>query len=486
MTHILVVDDEPTQRLLLQAVLERAGFTVETASSGDAAIARLTGTDAGRIDCVFLDLSMPGTDGLAVIRAVRPKAPDLSIVVLTAHGGVNTAVEAMRAGASDFLVKPAAEDRIVEAAKAAGGAAAPFDAPFEPLAGEPDSDFTAIVGQSPAIRQSMRLARKAASVSLPVLIEGESGVGKELFAKAIHSVSERAQRPFIAVNCGAIPERLVESILFGHERGAFTGATDRHTGKFQEADGGTLFLDEVGELPPDIQVKLLRALQEREVEPVGARRPIKVDIRLISATNRSLEAMVADGRFREDLYYRLNVFPLTLPPLRERTGDIPSLVEDCIARVCRSENMAIKRVSADAMALMEAYHWPGNVRQLQNTIYRAVVLCEGDTLRIDDFPHLAHTAGAAVDPGNTTDRAAWPVATNPAPATDPAANGAATDVHLVRGDGHVRPLADIEADVIRCALDLYDGRMTEVARRLGIGRSTLYRKLQDLDAAGDG
>ena len=490
MKRILVVDDEATQRLLLEAVLKRAGFTVESVSGGDAAIDRLTGQPQTKapIDCVFLDLSMPGTDGLAVIRAVRPTAPDLSIVVLTAHGGVNTAVQAMRAGASDFLVKPASEDRIVEAARAGGSATLPLDENFRDLAPDGSAGFGAIVGETEPMQACVRLARKAASFSLPVLIEGESGVGKELFAQAIHTVSDRAGRPFIAVNCGAIPERLVESILFGHERGAFTGATDRHTGKFVEADGGTLFLDEVAELPGDIQVKLLRAIQEGEVEPIGARRPTEVDIRLISATNRSLEDMVATGTFREDLFYRLNVFPLTLPPLRDRQGDIPGLVDHCVKRVCRSEGVKPKDVSRSAMEMLQSYHWPGNVRQLQNLVYRAVVLSDGEVLTPDDFPQL--TQAGPTDPRPARSPRLTTAKQPPVPPEDqpdgPRAKAEAAEpddgaMPLLYESGHIRPLADIEAEVIRRAVDLYNGRMSEVARRLGIGRSTLYRKMQEID-----
>src|SRR5690349_1794785 len=235
----------------------------------------------------------------------------------------------------------------------------------------------------------LRIAEKAAASGIAVLIEGESGVGKELIARAIHGQGERQSKPFVAVNCGAIPDNLVESILFGHEKGAFTGATERHTGKFVEASGGTLFLDEVGELPPTAQVKLLRAIQEGEVEPVGARKAVKVDVRIVSATNRDLIADVKKGRFREDLFYRLHVFPITVPPLRERPADIPALARHFLALFAAEEGKPIRAITPDAAGLLTAYHWPGNIRQLENAVFRAVVLAEGDSLGINEFPQIS-------------------------------------------------------------------------------------------------
>ena len=251
----------------------------------------------------------------------------------------------------------------------------------------------------------LRTAEKAAASAIPVLIEGESGVGKELIARAIHGSSERRAKPFVAVNCGAIPENLVESILFGHEKGAFTGATERHTGKFVEATGGTLFLDEVGELPPAAQVKLLRAIQEGEVEPVGAKKPVKVDVRLVSATNRNLIADVKHGRFREDLFYRLHVFPIAVPPLRERAEDIPELARHFLARFAAEEGKRIRAVSAEALALLAQHRWPGNVRQLENAVFRAVVLAEGDTIGIEEFPQVAAQLANAPAPSAAPDAA---------------------------------------------------------------------------------
>jgi DNA-binding NtrC family response regulator len=302
-------------------------------------------------------------------------------------------------------------------------------------------------------------------------------VGKEVLARAIQGSSDRRGKPFVTVNCGAIPENLVESTLFGHEKGAFTGATERHVGKFVEASGGTLFLDEIGELPLDAQVKLLRAIQEGEVDPVGGRKSVRVDIRLISATNKSLLDLVKQGRFREDLYYRLNVFPMTLPPLRARREDVPDLVRSFITRFAAEEGKRLRGITAEAMALVMRYDWPGNVRQLENALFRAVVLADGDELTVAEFPQIA----AQVD--------GFDVRIPPAPSLSEAGpvreivRVEVRDPHamtLVDEAGEVRKLEALEADIIRFALQHYRGHMSEVSRRLGIGRSTLYRKLKDL------
>jgi DNA-binding NtrC family response regulator len=331
-----------------------------------------------------------------------------------------------------------------------------------------------------------------------VLIEGRSGVGKELIARAIHGSSDRKSKPFVAVNCGAIPENLVESILFGHEKGAFTGATERHTGKFAEAHGGTLFLDEIGELPLAAQVKLLRAIQEGEVEPVGGRKPIKVDVRLISATNRDLIADVKDGRFREDLFYRLHVFPISVPPLAERPEDIPELANHFLTRFAAEEGKRIRRLDGEALTLLASYRWPGNVRQLENAMFRAVVLAEGEELRAADFPQIAaltqRPGGASSEPGCVPSPATVPAATAepiaPLPLPMPYASNLASiapqhpetanALALLDAHGEVRPLEELEAEVIRFAVAHYRSQMSEVARRLQIGRSTLYRKLDAL------
>jgi DNA-binding NtrC family response regulator len=348
--------------------------------------------------------------------------------------------------------------------------------------------FKDIVTRSPKMIAVLRGAEKAAASSIAVLIEGESGVGKELIARAIHGQSERRARPFVAVNCGAIPDNLVESTLFGHEKGAFTGATEKHLGKFVEASGGTLVLDEVGELPMPAQVKLLRAIQGGEVEPVGSRKPVKVDVRVVSATNRTLIDDVKAGRFREDLFYRLHVFPIAVPPLRERSEDIPDLVRHFLARIAAEEGKHVRSVSGDALALLARHRWPGNVRQLENAVFRAVVLAEGDSLRVDEFPQIAAQVAAFAAPhgsnGSSEPRPTPAIMHLPELDSGPAMAPSNPPIHgsvpLLDSHGDVRPLEDVESETIRFAIAHYRGQMSEVARRLRIGRSTLYRKLDNL------
>ena len=351
--------------------------------------------------------------------------------------------------------------------------------------------FADIITRSETMAGVLRTAQKAAASTIPVLIEGESGVGKELFARAIHGSGERKSKPFVAVNCGAIPDNLVESILFGHEKGAFTGATERHTGKFVEASGGTLFLDEVSELPLAAQVKLLRALQEGAVEAVGGRKPVKVDVRIISATNRKLLDRVKGGQFREDLFYRLHVLPLTIPPLRMRREDIPHLLRHFLARFCAEENRPITGISGEAMALLSQLDWPGNIRQLENAVYRAVVMSETDQLGLADFPQAAaqsqalpeahghaRSSRSIIGPGFHSTAPAM-VSGNEIPiAPLPSAGTLA----MLTSAGEVRPLEEMETEIIRFAISHYRGQMSEVARRLKIGRSTLYRKLDEAAA----
>src|SRR6201997_3926234 len=309
---ILIADDDAVQRRLVENMAQKCGYEAVVVDSGDAAIAMLTGPNAAAVDAVVLDLVMPGLDGMGVLSRLREAGLDVPVIVQTAHGGIDNVVSAMRAGAQDFVVKPVGMERLqVSLRNALNTSALKGELQRIRHSREGKLTFADIITRSEAMAGVLRTAKKAAASSIPVLIEGESGVGKELFARAIHGSGERKSKPFVAVNCGAIPDNLVESILFGHEKGAFTGATERHAGKFVEASGGTLFLDEVSELPLSAQVKLLRALQENEVDPVGGRKSVKVDVRLISASNRNLIAAVKEGRFREDLFYRLHVFPIT-------------------------------------------------------------------------------------------------------------------------------------------------------------------------------
>jgi DNA-binding NtrC family response regulator len=464
-------------------MIQRFGYQAVTADGGDAAMTLLGG--AQRIDCVVLDLVMPDLDGLGVLARMREAGLDIPVIVQTAHGGIDNVVSVMRAGAADFVVKPASPERLQVSLRNALATRRLTDE-LQRLKRKQDGTLTIadIITRSAAMQPVLKSAEKAAASTIPVLIEGESGVGKELIARAIHGSGARRAKPFVAVNCGAMPENLVESILFGHEKGAFTGATNKHTGKFIEADGGTLFLDEVGELPPAAQVKLLRALQEGEVEPVGGRRNVKVDVRIISATNRDLIADVKAGRFREDLFYRLHVFPISVPPLRQRAEDIPELARHFLARISAEEGKRVRGIDAEALALLAAHRWPGNVRQLENTIFRAVVLTDGEQISVHEFPQVsAHVGPDAL--------AAQPMI-NPSPAiaaTWPDARDAADHnaapltmnmLALTDAQGEVRPLEEIERETIRFAIAHYREQMSEVARRLKIGRSTLYRKLEGL------
>ncbi|WP_157016346.1 sigma-54-dependent transcriptional regulator [Mesorhizobium xinjiangense] len=486
---ILIVDDDPIQRRLLQAALARGGYEILCVDGGEAALAAFEGPRGGDVSLVVLDLVMPDIGGLNVLETMRERGIAVPVVVQTSQGGIDTVVAAMRAGAFDFVVKPVSPDKLnavvagalkVQAKGGVAGRGAPVQAGSLTI-----SDLQS---RSPSMERVIRLAQKAAASNIPILIEGESGVGKEVVARAIQGASGRRSKPFVTVNCGAIPDNLVESILFGHEKGAFTGATEKHTGKFVEADRGTLFLDEIGDLPLDVQVKLLRAVQDGEVDAVGGRKSAKVDIRLISATHRNLLQRVKDGAFREDLFYRLNVFPVFVPPLRERREDIADLVALFIERMGKAETGGrVSGIAGEAMALLKAYDWPGNIRQLENAVFRAVVLCEGSTLTSEEFPQIRAQVGAvdtAEEPDLTlADRrhdAPRVVASAPPLAQEDIDDLPREDcIDALDAKGHVRSLAEVELEMVQYAIRRYRGQMSEVARRLGIGRSTLYRKLKE-------
>jgi DNA-binding NtrC family response regulator len=481
-TTILIADDDPIQRRLLTEMVKRAGYDPIAVESGERAIKQIEAADP-RIDLLVLDLVMPDLDGMGVLCKLREMDMALPVIVQTAHGSIETVISAMRAGATDFVVKPVGAERLQISIKNA--------LRVDALEGElrrvnrrtsNTLTFRDLVTRSPAMERVIRLGERSAKSAIPVLLEGESGVGKEVIARAIQGCSDRRGKAFVTVNCGAIPSNLVESILFGHEKGSFTGAMDRHIGKFVEANHGTLFLDEVGELPLDAQVKLLRAIQEGEVDPVGGKKSVKVDIRIISATNQNLIELVKQGRFREDLYYRLNVFPIGVPPLRQRRDDIPDLARRFLARFAAEEGRVIRGLSAEAMALLTSYDWPGNVRQLENAVFRAVVLSEGDELTIAEFPQIANQvdgfelripSAPLVVPGQATQTRTIREIVQ-VPVEDPNA------LKLVDAAGDIRRLDDIEREAIKFAIAHYRGQMSKVARKLSIGRSTLYRKLKDL------
>ncbi|MDQ0321820.1 DNA-binding NtrC family response regulator [Pararhizobium capsulatum DSM 1112] len=498
-SQILVIDDDPVQRRLLTNMIERLGHIAHLADNGRSGL-ELLERKRGNISVILLDLMMPEMNGHGFLEAVAERGIDIPVIVQTGQGGIETVVLAMQAGAFDFVVKPVSPERLSVALNNA------LKMENQESRGRPPKrsrsgaiGFDDVVSASPAMIRVLDLARRAAQSNIPIVLEGESGVGKEMVARAIQSSSDRAGRPFITVNCGAIPHNLVESILFGHEKGAFTGATEKHTGKFVDADGGTLFLDEIGDLPLEVQVKLLRAVQQGEIETIGARHPQKVNVRLISATNKDLINEVREGRFREDLYYRLNVFPITIPALRKRKEDVPVLVRAFVERFSAEQRLtAPLNITSGALALLTAYDWPGNIRQLENAIFRAVVLAEGSELTVKDFPQIATQIPGYVVAEKTgfvweeTGPSRMPIVEAQmlppvyphfgaaekatAVAEDEAQNGA---IASVDDGGNVRKLADVEEELIRFALKFYRGQMSQVARKLGIGRSTLYRKLKD-------
>ncbi|MBB3464051.1 sigma-54 dependent transcriptional regulator [Rhizobium sp. BK377] len=490
--QILVVEDDPVQRRLLKNAIERSGHVVHQAENGRIGL-EMVKRDPGLFNVIVLDLMMPEMTGLEFLEALHDFGTQIPVIVQTGQGGIETVVQAMRAGAFDFVVKPVSPERINTSIS---NAMKLDQREVKARAGRRSRSgsigFDDIVSASPAMIRVIDLAQRASQSNIPVVLEGESGVGKELVARAIQSGGDRASKPFVTVNCGAIPHNLVESILFGHEKGAFTGATEKHIGKFMEADGGTIFLDEIGDLPLEVQVKLLRAVQQGEIETVGARTAHKVNVRLISATNKDLIEEVKNGHFREDLYYRLNVFPITIPALRKRKEDIPHLVRVFADRFSgEQKNGRRMTVNAGALALLTAYDWPGNIRQLENAIFRAVVLAEGPELTEADFPQIAaqlpnyevvdHLALVA-DNSHLDPDAEFPEDYQAESAAETMGRGTeASDkaISSVNQAGDVRRLADVEEELIRFALKFYRGQMSQVARKLGIGRSTLYRKLKD-------
>ena len=475
---ILIADDDPIQRRLLEAMVRRFGYEAETVDGGEAALDRMRATDRPPVNLLILDLVMPDLDGMGVLGRLRERKSTTPVIVQTAHGSIEAVISAMRAGAIDFVVKPVGAERLQFSIKNA--------LRVEALEGEIRRShrksagiltFKDLLSRSEDMGRALRLGERAAKSNIPVLIEGESGVGKELMARAIQGASDRRGKPFVTVNCAALPADQLASILFGHDKGAFAGALEKQVGKFVEANGGTLFLDEVDELPLELQVKLLRAVQEGEIDPIGARKPVRVDVRLVSATSKNLIERVKQGLFREDLYYRLNVFPITIPALRVRRDDVPDLARRFMARFAAEEGKRLRGLSAEALALLSAYDWPGNVRQLENALFRAVVLADGDELTVAEFPQIAaHVDGFDVR---------VPAAPAPRPLREQPREVLRVEVRdpntlrLLDENGDVRRLESLEEETIRFALSHYRGQMSEMARKLGIGRSTLYRKMKD-------
>ncbi len=384
MQTALVVDDEPLMRKFLVETLTRMGFAVQDAADGGEALQKIK---TETFDLIFSDIKMPNVSGMDVLRKVRAESPESTVVMMTAYATVESAVEAMKVGAFDYIIKPFSPDQIEMVTRRATERQSLIEE-NKYLRGEilREYGFGEIIGNTSVMHGVFEVIKKVANSRATVLVQGESGTGKELVARAIHYNSTRANAPFIKVNCAALPENLLESELFGHEKGAFTGAVIRRSGRFELAHRGTLLLDEISEIPLGLQAKLLRVLQEREFERVGGSRPIKVDVRIVATTNRNLDEEIEAKRFREDLFFRLNVIPITLPPLRDRDGDIPLLAEHFVDRYCRENSRPLKRFSAEALDLMSGYAWPGNVRELQNVIERAVVLDADEEIQPE---HLA-------------------------------------------------------------------------------------------------
>jgi two-component system response regulator AtoC len=466
--QILVVDDEPNLRRVLSAQLERDGYDVHTAEDGEQA---LTILKEHHIDLVITDLRMPRIDGMELLRRVQKIDTDLPVVMITAHGTVDNAVEALKTGAFDYLTKPFDQVEVrtivAKALRTRDLSATEASRPFHEIPVE--GARYGIIGASASILDLYAVLDRVADTPTTVLITGESGTGKELVARALHESSSRHDKSFIKVNCAAIPRDLMESELFGYERGAFTGAVGSKPGRFELASGGTLFLDEIGSIPVEMQVKLLRALQESEFERVGGVRTIRVDVRLIAATNSDLKKEIAQGSFREDLYYRLNVVPIRLPSLRERATDIPLLALHFIRKFNARLKKNIDGVEPAALARLVAYPWPGNIRELENVIERAVLFCDGDELHLGDLPAEMRGGLVASDAPSTT-----PL---PPPSSEPSSPGGLLDGLKEQVKA---AMSRLERELIVRALEQTNGNVTHAARLLKISRKGLQLKMKEL------
>jgi two-component system response regulator AtoC len=478
--RVLVVDDEPNLRKVLGALLQQAGHEVVTEPDGDSGLARVKSSPRGTFDVVISDLRMPGMDGMQLLKALVEEDPGLPVIILTAHGTVDTAVEAVKSGAFDFLEKPFDRDqidRILSKAIATRRLSGPRTEPTPtPSVSAPNPSASAsdlgMVGRSPSMTTVKEMIRTVAASPSTVLITGESGTGKELVARALHLGSERRQLPFIRVNCAAIPATLVESELFGHERGAFTGAVSSRQGRFELADGGTLFLDEVSEIPLEIQVKLLRAIQESEFERVGGVKTLRVDVRLIAATNRNLENEIKEKRFREDLYYRLNVVPIHLPPLRERPEDVEPLLEHFLKRSNERLGKDVRGFSTDALEALKNYSWPGNIRELENLVERMVLFASGELIGVDELPDSFTTD----EPDDVEEQDQSEADGGLPRAIRLPLDSLGLDLKEAVKAGSRR----IEEALIREALAQTDSNVTRSARKLGISRRSLQSKMKEL------
>jgi nitrogen regulation protein NR(I) len=461
--HVLIVDDEVNIRRVLAAMLKREGYEATTAADGEQALAVLAKSP---VDVVVTDLVMPRMGGMDLLKRVSADFPDVPVIVITAHGSVDSAVAALKAGAFDYITKPFEQE---ELKKVIAKASKAHDLERQNVHAPGEGDRPPLVGESPSMKAVHEMVARVADSPSTVLITGESGTGKELIAKALHQGSSRRDKPLIKVNCAAIPKDLVESELFGYERGAFTGAVGSKPGRFELADTGTLFLDEIGEVPVEMQVKLLRALQESEFERVGGIKTLKVDVRLVAATNRDLKQLIAEGRFREDLYYRLAVVPIALPPLRERREDIPLLVRHFIDKYDQRLGKRVEGIEPEALELLMDYAWPGNIRELENLMERSVLFADG--------PQIL----ASALPDSLRDRGAHP----PSPIAGVghlgaiAAPSGASMKEIVR-----QAQAEVERKLIARALEETGGNVTRAAKALQISRKSLQVKMKELGLRG--
>ena len=463
---VLIADDEKELRESINAALKHMGFDTVLASDGEEAIQK---AKEDNFAIAILDVNMPKKNGFETLRAIKEEDPSVLVLMITAHGNLSDAVEAVREGAFNYIEKPVKESHLrelVEKASKTHQAVREVGLSSPTLRLENGQEF---VGNSRQMKSVFQLVQRLANVSTSVLIRGENGTGKELVASAIHHYGPRKEKRFVAVNCGAIPENLMESELFGHEKGAFTGANTRHIGKFQFAEGGTLFLDEVGELSPQMQVKLLRVLQERTFTPVGSNREIRCDVRIIAATNRDLDKMIREGGFRQDLFYRLNVMPIFLPSLRERTDDIPVLVVNFIQKFNRLHGRSITGIAPDAMVSLKKYSWPGNIRELENAIERAFVMEMSDLIHLQALPE--QITGIVSHDHSSATPAAHYSQTAPALLDD-------NDVH---GIDFQQEKEEFERQFIINALKRFNGRINQTVAHANIPKNTLLRKIRKYD-----
>jgi DNA-binding NtrC family response regulator len=485
--RILVADDELNMRRVLEAILKREGYEVVTAANGFDALAEMNRD----VHTVITDLKMPGLDGMGLLRRLQETYPEVPVVMITAHGSVESAVEAVKLGAFDYLEKPFEQEQIRQIVAKAMKTHELARRDARPETPSERGRFR-LIGQSTAIKQIYSVVEKVADTPSTVLITGESGTGKELFARALHENSSRHAGPFIKINCAAIPKTLMESELFGYDKGAFTGAVGAKPGRFELAHGGTLFLDEIGEIPIEMQVKLLRVLQESEFERVGGIKTIKVDVRLVTATNRDLLHEIEQGGFREDLFYRLNVVPIHIPPLRERREDIPLLVEHFITKFNDRLKKQITGISTAAIACLTAYEWPGNIRELENLMERTMLFCEGPEIQARELPpeifhgaeSAAHAAQSVVPVaadessghggGGGTGSGPNPITWTSLPAATGQNGPAGSLKEAVRFETE-----RVERELIIRALDETNGNVTQAARKLKISRKSLQTKMKD-------